>query len=448
MPTLSIAMIVKDEAACLAHCIESVRGAADAIVVCDTGSTDGTMEIARSLGARVVPIPWNDDFAEARNRSIAEAAGDWILHLDADEALDPQGAARIRALVDADGGGADAIEVVLANYSNDMRAWRWVPVADGDPAARGYAGYVAVPLLRLFRNGRGFEYREPVHENISQSVRERNGVVRHEDVVIHHYGYDAEPARARAKAKLYGAIARAKVAAQPSDPKAWYEMAEQSVAAGDPAAAEDACRKALALDPLHVSAASTLANLLLNGGRFTEVRELLEGLEREGVAPPHLVTALGAVACREGRLEEARRRLEAVVEASPRTIQAYLFLSRTLDRLDDAAGAERLLAAAVEQAPLLHELDERLRAHRLRIEGERAYGEGEQGRALGIFVEALRLDSEDPFIHNDLGVALLALGRTSEARTSFERAIRLAPGLAAAQENLTASGGAGAAGEK
>ncbi|NIA14307.1 MAG: tetratricopeptide repeat protein [Nitrospiraceae bacterium] len=438
MPTLSIAMIVKNEAGCLGHCLDSVRGVADEIVVCDTGSSDDTMAIARSYGARVLQIPWNDDFAEARNRSIAAVTGDWILHLDADEALDPEGAGRIRALVDADGGGADAIEVTLANYSNDMRAWRWVPVGDATPAAREYAGYVGVPLLRLFRNGRGFEYCEPVHENITRSVQERNGVIRHEAVLIHHYGYDPKPAKARAKAKLYMAIAREKVEARPSDPKAWYELAELSLGAGDTAVAEEACRKALALDPLHLNAASALANLLLNRGSFDEVRELLEGLEQEGVAPPHVITALGAVACRQGRLEEARRRLEAVVEASPGTIQAYLFLARTLDRLEDANRAEGLLASAVDQAPLLQELQDRLQAHQLRREGEREYGQGESNRALAILVDALRLDPEDPLIHNDLGVVLLTLGRRPEAKTSFERAVRLAPGLAAAQESLAA----------
>ena len=116
------------------------------------------------------------------------------------------GARRVRAIVDADGRGpdgtaADAIEVTLANYCDVPRAWRWVAVAPDAPMARGAAGYIAVGLLRLFRNGCGYEYREPVHENITESVLESGGRIRSEPVVVHHYGYGAQSANADAKAR-------------------------------------------------------------------------------------------------------------------------------------------------------------------------------------------------------------------------------------------------------
>ena len=90
MPSLSVIMIVKDEAGCLPQCLESVRGIADELVIADTGSTDDTVAIARRFGAKVFHIPWEDDFASARNRTIAAASGDWLLHMDADELLDPE----------------------------------------------------------------------------------------------------------------------------------------------------------------------------------------------------------------------------------------------------------------------------------------------------------------------------------------------------------------------
>ena len=186
MPKLSVIMIVKNEEGCLADCLTSVCAVADEIVVVDTGSTDDTIAIAKSFDATVVEMKWVDDFAVARNRSIAAATGDWLLHLDADEVLDDDGMLRIRQLVDNDGEGADAVELVLANYCDDARAWRWVPVAKGDDRARGFSGYLPVGLLRLFRDGRGYEYREPVHENITESVVEAGGVIHSLDVMIHH----------------------------------------------------------------------------------------------------------------------------------------------------------------------------------------------------------------------------------------------------------------------
>jgi len=78
-------MIVKNEARCLARCLQSVRGIADEIVVVDTGSTDGTVALALAAGAKVPHFEWVGDFAAARNFALDQTTGDWILVLDADE---------------------------------------------------------------------------------------------------------------------------------------------------------------------------------------------------------------------------------------------------------------------------------------------------------------------------------------------------------------------------
>ena len=86
-PRLSVCMIVKNEERFLGQCLASVKDIADELIVIDTGSTDRTVEIAREHGAQVGHFEWCDDFAAARNASIAPATGDWILSLDADEEL-------------------------------------------------------------------------------------------------------------------------------------------------------------------------------------------------------------------------------------------------------------------------------------------------------------------------------------------------------------------------
>lgn len=78
-------MIVRNEARCLARCLDSIRALADEIVIVDTGSTDGTIEIAKTFNARVSHFAWVDDFSAARNFSLDQTTGDWILVLDADE---------------------------------------------------------------------------------------------------------------------------------------------------------------------------------------------------------------------------------------------------------------------------------------------------------------------------------------------------------------------------
>jgi len=84
-PKLSLALIVKNEARCLARCLQSVRAIADEIIVADTGSTDDTVKIAGEFGAKIPRFNWINDFAAARNFALAQTTGDWILVLDADE---------------------------------------------------------------------------------------------------------------------------------------------------------------------------------------------------------------------------------------------------------------------------------------------------------------------------------------------------------------------------
>jgi glycosyltransferase involved in cell wall biosynthesis len=98
-PKVSLTMIVKDEQGNLPHCLGSVAGLFDEIVVVDTGSTDRTREIAREFGARVFDFVWVDDFAEARNAALARATGDYAFWLDADDVIDPPQRARLERLI-------------------------------------------------------------------------------------------------------------------------------------------------------------------------------------------------------------------------------------------------------------------------------------------------------------------------------------------------------------
>jgi glycosyltransferase involved in cell wall biosynthesis len=83
---IAVAMIVKNESACLEKCLESVKWA-DAIYIEDTGSLDDTVKIARRYADKVSYREWTDSFAEARNSVKAKVKEDWILSIDADEIL-------------------------------------------------------------------------------------------------------------------------------------------------------------------------------------------------------------------------------------------------------------------------------------------------------------------------------------------------------------------------
>jgi len=100
LATIGLSMIVKNGAETLRACLNSVAGLTKQIVIADTGSSDGTPQLARDLGAQVFDVPWQDDFAQARNAAVQALATDWVLVMDDDEELDPQARDKIPALLE------------------------------------------------------------------------------------------------------------------------------------------------------------------------------------------------------------------------------------------------------------------------------------------------------------------------------------------------------------
>ena len=125
--SLSLVMIVKDEARCLARCLDSVRAWVDEMVVVDTGSQDGTPVIAQQGGARLAHFPWCDDFSAARNAALALTQADWRLVLDADETLQ-QGHTHLLWLREQAPDWLGSIEVVSGFGADGLaRASSWLP---------------------------------------------------------------------------------------------------------------------------------------------------------------------------------------------------------------------------------------------------------------------------------------------------------------------------------
>lgn len=135
---ISAALAVENEADVLPATLVSL-GFCDEVVVVDGGSTDGTVEIARRFGARVIEHPSSDGGVHAnKNRACEAARGDWILSLDADERVTPALADEIRAAVSRPE-GPDAYSIPRKTYWGD----RWVRACGWWPAR----------TIRLFRKG-------------------------------------------------------------------------------------------------------------------------------------------------------------------------------------------------------------------------------------------------------------------------------------------------------
>lgn len=174
-PLLSVVLITLNEEHNLARTLESVKplvaeGRGEIIVV-DSGSTDGTVEIAKSYGAKVFVEEWKG-FAAQKNSAIEKAAGEWVLSLDADEGLEPELTGEI---CEALGG---------RNVSDPKRACGfWIPRKNhflGRWIRHG--GFWPDPKLRLFRRGKGAVESRAVHETIK--VEGGTSTLRHG--LLHH----------------------------------------------------------------------------------------------------------------------------------------------------------------------------------------------------------------------------------------------------------------------
>ena len=152
-PRLSVIVITRNEATRLARCLASVRGA-DELIVVDSGSTDGTVELARSLGARVEVTPDWPGFGAQKNRALALARGEWVLSLDADEWLDETLAAEIARVVASPAGGAAPDAYELSRLSSFCGQWM------------RHGGWYPDRVLRLFRRGRARFSDDQVHERL------------------------------------------------------------------------------------------------------------------------------------------------------------------------------------------------------------------------------------------------------------------------------------------
>jgi glycosyltransferase involved in cell wall biosynthesis len=148
---LSAVLIVRNEAHCLERCLRSIAGIADEIVVLDSGSTDDTVAVARAFGAKVEIADW-PGYGAQKNRALARATREWVLAFVADERVDADLAAAIRAAVDSP---RSAVNGYLIRF---VATWCGTSVRFGDWGSKLH--------LRLFRRECARFTEVPVHERV------------------------------------------------------------------------------------------------------------------------------------------------------------------------------------------------------------------------------------------------------------------------------------------
>lgn len=366
-PLLSLVMIVRDESAMLPACLAHHAPLFDEMVVVDTGSHDGTPELARAGGARVVHHVWADDFAAARNAAIAAATGDRLLLLDADERL---AEGDFPALREAAAAAPCAWLMEVRNYCPEQGHLEWRPVRGRYPEQeRGHAGYFASRRVGLFPRLPSVRFRGLIHESVLADCEAAGLALRTLPVPVHHYGHVAPATVTGRRRDTYARLAARKLAEHPDDPAALLEHATALLEAGRAAEAEPSLEALVALPGRLRPVARgryLLARVRREQSRGEDAELLLAAATRDdpGFLFPWLELLRAQAAAQRWReffATLARARAACGSDEPLLDREELLALART-GRLPEALALARRLSADCPQWPAIAALRDRLAA--------------------------------------------------------------------------------------
>jgi glycosyltransferase involved in cell wall biosynthesis len=226
-PTISLCMIVKDEIANIGACLKNAKTLADEIIVVDTGSTDRTADVATVFGARTFAYSWNDDFAAARNYSLDQAEGDWILILDADELVASKDHTSLQQQIAAHVNKPAALSITTRNYTHMANAFQWQANDGSYPDHETGSGWIPSHKVRLFPRMEHIRFQYPIHEKVDPSIREIGLPIVDCPIPVHHYG-DLNESKKQQKANTYFKLGYAKLNQLGNDLAAIRELAVQA----------------------------------------------------------------------------------------------------------------------------------------------------------------------------------------------------------------------------
>lgn len=335
--TLSLCMIVKNEEKHLVRCLYSVRDIVDEIIIVDTGSTDQTIDIAKVFGARVFEFPWTGDFSEARNHSLKQATGDWILILDADEVISAQDLDELKTLISKASTTPVAYSITTRNYTRSVGVIGWVR-NNGQFSEEAGPGWVGSDKVRLFKRSADILFSGPVHEMVEESLRALKIPILRCKIAVHHYGkLDVE--KELKKGEEYYYLGKMKYENNPTDISYINELAKQAQVLGKYEESVDLWLKLIAL-------------LKADPHNYQEMSRISYG---EPISEIYI--QLAAAYLMLDRYEEALMAARNMIEATPKIkeyIHIYAHCEIIAGSLDRAASAlKELLATTADYVPAL-----------------------------------------------------------------------------------------------
>ena len=389
--TLSLCMIVKNEEEFLANCLESVRNVVDEMIIVDTGSTDGTVDIARRYNAKVYFHEWQNSFSEARNFALQFVTGDWVLQLDADEELVQEDIPLLLQTIRS----TDANAVFVSLY-NELPE---------DSVSKHY-------FPRLYRKGMA-HYEGIVH---NQLIFQGQAV--HAEIRILHHGYNLDPEKMARKYERSARLLEKQLQQNPNYIFAWHNLIR-----------------------IH-------RNQLKYDLVIKEAQDVLQRLPYESGQPSYLMIAYDAAVCayKKGDYATSENFCKIALEKNPHYVDALTVYASILIQHKKYQQAIPVLHKALEN---LRDLEENPRFTMLKIDsigteymlykhiGYCHIQLQSLDKAEEALLKSLQYNAEHSETYQILGTLYINMRDWEKARAYFEKLLLLNPDHLGAMANLS-----------
>lgn len=274
---VSLIMMVRDEEEYLRGCLEHIEPLVDEYVIVDTGSVDGTKKIIEDfkkhcqVPVKVFDFPWPDNYSIPRNFAKAQATGEWILMMDADERFAVHQLNKIFQTTETD---ADYAIFQVLNYLEHRT------LANPQPK------YTVSEATRLFRNIPEFYYTGILHETLDDSFAvarfRRRLKFERSEVILHHHGYLKEKKRVNEKLDYYAGLNERQIeVTERRDPRPYFNLALHLMNEDKHEEAIGSFQKALKIRPLFWHANQQMAAINMKSAKAFLQRTLM------GMPPNH-----------------------------------------------------------------------------------------------------------------------------------------------------------------
>jgi pentatricopeptide repeat protein len=393
-PSIALCMIVKNEEEHLPRALASAKRLVDQMIVVDTGSTDRTVEIAKSFGADVYFHEWEGDFSKARNISMGYADADWILILDADEELVKDDLKVIRQTIrETD---FRAISMSVYNFSREKQM---------------YTSFL--PSVRLFRRDLGAYYDGIVHNQLRFPTEE--GVLRIPARIL-HYGYGLSPEQMARKVERSRTLLEQQLRENPDNAFAHFNLAQ------------------LLRGSEETPSPAMMDKVIFHAGRAVDMTS--PDLRNERHIHLMALHQLCTACFNKGDFERAAEYAHQALAHKPGYLDAILSLGHihSMDRQLDLAKKYYLEYLDLQRSYDEHaETDHVILLH-LRSRHNAYYGlgliaemQGDNAEAVGWYDRCIEERHDYIDVHYRLGVVLSNIGQKDRARKEFTTELNCHP---------------------